>query len=60
MDGRGEALLDFVGQDGDDPNFKKGDQLVITGELDGWYLGKRGNTQQVGIFPSGCVRVFPR
>ena len=59
MDARCEALFDFVGQDVDELSFKKGDQLVITGELNGWYLGKIENTQQVGIFPSNYVSVYP-
>lgn len=59
MDARCEALFDFVGQDVDELSFKKGDQLIITGELNGWYLGKIENTQQVGIFPSNYVSVQP-
>ena len=59
MDARCEALFDFIGQDVDELSFKKGDQLIITGELNGWYLGKIENTQQVGIFPSNYVSVYP-
>ena len=59
MDARCEALFDFVGQDVDELSFKKGDQLIITGELNGWYLGKIEHTQQVGIFPSNYVSVYP-
>ena len=55
MDARCEALFDFVGQDVDELSFKKGDQLIITGELNGWYLGKIQNTNAVGIFPSNYV-----
>ena len=55
MDARCEALFDFVGQDVDELSFSKGEQLVITGELNGWYLGKRQGTNQVGIFPSNYV-----
>jgi len=53
-----EALFDFVGQDLDELSFHKGDTLVITGELNGWYLGKIQGQQQVGIFPSNYVSVF--
>ena len=59
MDARCEALFDFVGQDVDELSFKKGDQLVITGELNGWYLGKIEHTNSVGIFPSNYVSVYP-
>jgi hypothetical protein len=57
MDARCEALFDFVGQDVDELSFSKGEQLVITGELNGWYLGKRQGTNQVGIFPSNYVHL---
>ena len=59
MDARCEALFDFQGQDVDELSFKKGDQLVITGELNGWYLGKITSTGAVGIFPSNYVSVLP-
>ena len=59
MDARCEALFDFSGQDVDELSFKKGDQLIITGELNGWYLGKIEHTPQVGIFPSNYVSVYP-
>jgi hypothetical protein len=39
MDARCQALFDFDGQDGDELSFKQGDTLIITGELNGWFLG---------------------
>ena len=59
MDARCEALFDFQGQDVDELSFHRGDQLVITGELNGWYLGKISNTERVGIFPSNYVSLLP-
>ena len=35
-----QALYDFDGQDADELSFKAGELLIITGELNGWYLGK--------------------
>ena len=40
MDARCEALYDFVSQGHDELSFKQGEILHITGELNGWYLGK--------------------
>jgi len=57
MNAKCEALFDFDGQDNDDLPFKKGDILIITGELDGWYLGKTLDGARTGIFPSNYVKV---
>lgn len=40
LDAHCAALFDFDGQDEDELSFKAGQTLVITGELNGWYLGK--------------------
>ena len=40
MDAKCKALYDFEGQDADELSFKGGQTLIITGELNGWYLGR--------------------
>jgi len=57
MNAKCEALFDFDGQDNDDLPFKKGDMLIITGELDGWFLGKTIDGARTGIFPSNYVKL---
>jgi len=57
MNAKCEALFDFEGNDNDDLAFKKGDILIITGELDGWYLGKTLDGARTGIFPSNYVKI---
>jgi len=57
MNARCEALFDFDGQDSDDLSFKVGDILIITGELDGWFLGKTLDGAKTGIFPSNYVKI---
>lgn len=49
------SLYDFDGQDADELTFKSGQKLIITGELNGWYLGRLDNDTRVGIFPSNYV-----
>jgi len=50
------ALYDFEAQGADELSFSTGDQLFITGELNGWYLGK-SKDGRVGIFPSNYVNI---
>lgn len=59
MDAQCAALFDFEGQDEDELSFKVGQILVITGELNGWYLGRQLDdpTGRVGIFPSNYVNL---
>ena len=38
LDAQCAALFDFDGQDDDELSFKAGDILIITGELNGWFL----------------------
>jgi hypothetical protein len=57
MNARCEALFDFDGQDSDDLSFRVGDILIITGELDGWFLGKTLDGAKTGIFPSNYVKI---
>jgi len=57
MDARCIALFDFDGQDADELSFKTGDALVITGELNGWYLGRLADGDKAGIFPSNYVEL---
>jgi len=35
-----------------------GDILYVTGELNGWYLGKTQDGSRVGIFPSNYVTML--
>lgn len=58
MNARCVALFDFAGEDADDLGFKARDRLVITGELDGWFLGRLENGDRTGIFPSNYVRIL--
>lgn len=51
------ALFDFEGQDDDELSFAAGETLVITGELNGWYLGRKATGEKVGIFPSNYVQM---
>lgn len=57
MEGRCEALYDFVAQGPDELSFKAGDILHVTGELNGWYLGRTSDGSKVGIFPSNYVKM---
>jgi len=57
MNAKCEALYDFDGQDSDDLSFRVGDILIITGELDGWFLGKTLDGSKTGIFPSNYVKI---
>jgi hypothetical protein len=57
MDAKCAALYDFEGQDADELTFKSGQTLIITGELNGWYLGRVDGTTKVGIFPSNYVSI---
>jgi len=59
MDATCEAMYDFEAQGADELSFKLGDVLIITGELNGWYLGKSKDGSRVGIFPSNYVAVKP-
>lgn len=52
------ALYDFEGQDTDELSFRAGEKLVITGELNGWYLGRQESGTKVGIFPSNYVAMY--
>ncbi len=55
MDATCDAVYDFDAQGGDELSFKAGEALIITGELNGWYLGKSKDGSRVGIFPSNYV-----
>jgi hypothetical protein len=55
LDAKCQALFDFEGQDADELTFRQGATLIITGELNGWYLGRIDGQQKVGIFPSNYV-----
>jgi hypothetical protein len=57
LDAKCAALYDFEGQDADELSFKQGETLIITGELNGWYLGKTVKGDRVGIFPSNYVNL---
>jgi len=57
MDARCTALFDFDGQDDDELSFKAGQHLIITGELNGWYLGRQEGQEKVGIFPANFVQI---
>lgn len=57
LDATCTALFDFEGQDDDELSFKVGQQLVITGELNGWYLGRVQGSERTGIFPSNHVQI---
>lgn len=58
LDAQCAALFDFDGQDDDELSFKAGDILIITGELNGWFLGRcRDGGEKVGIFPSNFVQM---
>ena len=58
IDAQCAALFDFDGQDDDELSFKAGDILIITGELNGWFLGRcRDGGEKVGIFPSNFVQM---
>lgn len=58
MDGRCEALYEFVAQGPDELSFKQGEILYVTGELNGWYLGKSVDGARVGIFPANYVKML--
>lgn len=51
------ALYDYAGSATDELTFKAGETLIITGEVDGWYLGKNSTGDKVGIFPSNYVEL---
>jgi len=57
IDATCEALYDFEAQGADELSFKQGETLIITGELNGWYLGKTKDGSRVGIFPSNYVTI---
>lgn len=56
--GQCSALYDFDGQDSDELSFRAGEILTITGEMNGWYLGKRQGDDKVGIFPANYVELM--
>jgi chaperonin cofactor prefoldin len=59
MDARCMALYDFDAAGEDELSFRKDDILLITGELNGWYLGKSLDGSAVGIFPGNYVKIIP-
>ena len=57
LDAHCAALFDFDGADEDELSFKAGQTLIITGELNGWYLGRVEGSEKIGIFPSNFVQM---
>ena len=61
LDAHCAALFDFDGQDEDELSFKAGQTLVITGELNGWYLGKGHTTHAQHTrsphYRTGCLGI---
>jgi len=53
------GLYDFTGKDDDELSFKKGDVLEITGEIEGWFVGKVAGSDKLGIFPGNHVELHP-
>jgi len=58
MEGRCEALYEFQAQGADELSFQAGEKLIVTGEVNGWYLGKSEDGTRVGIFPSNYVTML--
>ncbi len=58
MTGKCEAIFDFVGSGVDELSFKQGEILHITGELNGWFIGKSSDSKRTGIFPANHVTLL--
>lgn len=57
MNGTCEAVFDFVGETNEELSFSKGEQLQITGMINGWYMGIAQNGKQ-GLFPANYVNLL--
>lgn len=55
LNGTCTAILNFVGQADDEITLKVGEDLIIIGLVDGWYIGRKASDNRQGIFP--CVFV---
>jgi len=57
MDSIATAIHQFDATAEDELSFKVGDQIRVTGEVNGWYLGKSVDGLREGIFPCSYVDI---
>jgi len=57
MNSRCVTLYDFEGTEEDELSFVTGETLIITGELNGWYIGMSEDGTRKGILPQAYVQL---